>query len=573
MSTKVFIFLLISCSFAINKTYVFDIIFQGNSSVATIELETLLRNRKKSFFSTTEFKVNKLNLDIISIQSFYRSKGYLDVKIDYSYDNVDDNNVTIIFFILEGIQYEIRNISIMGNKSFNDKHILELLDIESIYYNPNYIRKKLLQLKNEYLKIGKINISINDQIEKENKYIDLKIDISEGQKFYIDNIVLSGLETVHRKLIDRELIFNIGEIYNIEKINKSKSYMFESRLFSSIEIFPYINSDSTITLDIRLRELQRRELEFEFGFNQLPSNQGDLPVSAINILGTMHRGNIFNSGIKLSFKTEYGFSYSNFNKFLRSYYELGLYAPWFIKTRIPFRFKVYSENILFNALTLGDQKLGIVTYIESYRSSNPYLSVGLITDFFQSNSSNRRTIYASYVKHNIDNFMQPNNGYYISVNPRLNGDFLGGAYDYLKNDFEFKIFKVLFGNIISATRCKIGHIHVLNSSKIPDFDKFFLGGSSSLRGWLSTSDYNGEVGGTSRVLFNTELRVPIYKIIGLEFFCDAGSLDAQYKNNNLDWNVGWGITVLSALGPARVDFAFKEGAGKSIIQFSLLNMF
>ena len=67
--TKVLIFLLISYSFAINKTYVFDIVFRGNSSIATTELEVLLRNKKKSFFSTTEFKINKLNLDIISIQS------------------------------------------------------------------------------------------------------------------------------------------------------------------------------------------------------------------------------------------------------------------------------------------------------------------------------------------------------------------------------------------------------------------------------------------------------------------------------------------------------------------------
>ena len=39
--------------------------------------------------STTEFKSNKLNLDLIDIQSFYKSQGFLDVKVDYVYDYID----------------------------------------------------------------------------------------------------------------------------------------------------------------------------------------------------------------------------------------------------------------------------------------------------------------------------------------------------------------------------------------------------------------------------------------------------------------------------------------------------
>ena len=32
-----------------------------------------------------------------------------------------------------------------------------------------------------------------------------------------------------------------------------------------------------------------REIEFEFGFSQLPSNQGDLPISAINTLANYEK--------------------------------------------------------------------------------------------------------------------------------------------------------------------------------------------------------------------------------------------------------------------------------------------
>ena len=124
-----------------------------------------------------------------------------------------------------------------------------------------------------------------------------------------------------------------------------------------------------------------------------------MPISAINVLGNIDRSNLFNSATKLSFRAEHGFSYSDDSKFLRGYYELGLYSPWFINIRIPFRVKIYSDNILFNTLELGDKRLGVIAYLENYRSSNPYLSSGLIAEFFQSNNSDNRTIYILYRKH------------------------------------------------------------------------------------------------------------------------------------------------------------------------------
>ena len=50
---------------SINKVYVFDVQFKGNSNIKSAELSDLLRFQSKTFFSTTEFKSSKLNLDLI----------------------------------------------------------------------------------------------------------------------------------------------------------------------------------------------------------------------------------------------------------------------------------------------------------------------------------------------------------------------------------------------------------------------------------------------------------------------------------------------------------------------------
>ena len=210
---KIFKFLLFTFFFTIffliEKTYVLDIEFRGNFNIQNNELKDLLRLKEKSFISTTEFKSNKLNLDLIAIKSLYKSRGYLDVKIDYLYQYLDKSNVSIEFIIIEGVRYKIRNISILGNKSFEDNYILESIELGSEYYNPLYIRNQLINLKNEYLRIGKINISINEEVVIENQFVDLYIYISEGNKFYVEDILISGLERINQKLVLRELILSI----------------------------------------------------------------------------------------------------------------------------------------------------------------------------------------------------------------------------------------------------------------------------------------------------------------------------------------------------------------------------
>ena len=83
-----FILILTAVSFSIDKTYVLDIVFSGNETIQDSELKDLLRLKGKTFLSTTEFKSNKLNLDLIALKSFYQSQGYLDVEIDYSYEAI-----------------------------------------------------------------------------------------------------------------------------------------------------------------------------------------------------------------------------------------------------------------------------------------------------------------------------------------------------------------------------------------------------------------------------------------------------------------------------------------------------
>ena len=67
----------------------------------------------------------------------------------------------------------------------------------------------------------------------------------------------------------------------------------------------------------------------------------------------------------------------------------------------------------------------------------------------------------------------------------MSGGILGGSKSFYKIDFGFNHYSVIVNNFIFAGRYKIGKIIGWHSSSLddPQFDLFYLGGSSSLRGW------------------------------------------------------------------------------------------
>ena len=106
--------------------------------------------------------------------------------------------------------------------------------------------------------------------------------------------------------------------------------------------------------------------------------------------------------------------------------------------------------------------------------------------------------------------------------------------------------------------------------EIPASERFFSGGDTSVRGFAldqlgsaSVLDQNGvSNGGNGLVVFNAELRVPIWKkkSLGGVVFVDCGNVFATIYDidlGQLRTSVGFGARWKSPVGPLRLDFAWK----------------
>jgi outer membrane protein insertion porin family len=120
----------------------------------------------------------------------------------------------------------------------------------------------------------------------------------------------------------------------------------------------------------------------------------------------------------------------------------------------------------------------------------------------------------------------------------------------------------LLAKFIGYTHAEGGYVRENSSGTLPPYEKFFLGGINSIRGFdyegihLTDSD-NNIIGGERYVQFNAELLHPLFTegFLGLVFY-DAGNVYGQDEHvdfTDLRRSYGFGIRWYSPIGPIRFE--------------------
>jgi outer membrane protein insertion porin family len=178
----------------------------------------------------------------------------------------------------------------------------------------------------------------------------------------------------------------------------------------------------------------------------------------------------------------------------------------------------------------------------------------------------------------------------------LAGGPLQGDAEYLKYEWEGSKYVPLWWRHVLTLHSQVGFIHALKSGGIPIFERYYLGGINSLRGFGSRSvgpvqtekdEATGavtqtEIGGDKQVLLNLEYLFPLIeeaKVRGL-FFFDTGNAweeDHPFLDTPLRRSTGAGIRWFSPMGPLRLEYGYvldpKPGENRSRWEFSIGGFF
>ena len=161
--------------------------------------------------------------------------------------------------------------------------------------------------------------------------------------------------------------------------------------------------------------------------------------------------------------------------------------------------------------------------------------------------------------------LDPRQGYVINAHMEKAGQFLRGTFEYTEFSGEVRGYVPLGSRLVWANRARSGTLAGPSDALIPFYKRYFVGGSSSVRGWgryqVSPLTPAGQpIGGRTMMEVSTEARFSVRGKLGGVLFVDGGNVWAgpwEVRMSELRWAVGPGFRYDTPIGPMRVDFGLQ----------------
>ena len=562
--------------FKATEYFVDKIIITGNKQFSTRKLKKQINLKEKTILRKQTFTRRLLELDRLNLESFYIKQGYLHCTVKDSFSIHSNNLVDVFFKINEGQMYILKDVIISGAESLSEKKILRLLDHKiNAPYNPIQIRNGIKNILNEYANIGRPFTTITDSLEINND-IRLHLIIHESEPFYINQVTIVNNKLVKEKPIRREIALQPGDLYSLKKIELSKRHIYETGLFASanIRLTDIDTVRNKVNLVVDVRELDMRYLGLDFGLGQDRGlREGREPYTSLEATGQWLNRNIGGRGSRLSLKTEGALNIDTESGLSqpRLSGEVTWIEPWLLGFRSSNSFTLRAETQIFDTKKNYYQtNYGGEIALIYQPERRLYLKTGVAPKVIESNSQSGYTkseevaITLDSRRDDRDNFLFPKSGTYLALSGKI--ALVGGKpADYYKLEPSFSQYFNILGPVVLAYRVKVGIMAPLRAGQpTPEYEKYFLGGSTSLRAWPDNKfepDHIDPGGYNFKGLTSVEVRFPLFWLFGGEVFVDGGNLagepDFSEFFKTYRWNYGFGLTLATPLGPIRIDYAIK----------------
>lgn len=571
---------------------------EGASAFPAKKLKKKLHNRRKKTFDR-----KKLAEDYDLLERFYKNRGFVDYKVEDSSVTVseDGSSVEIYAKIHEGRQARFGKTSFSGNTVVST----EVLD-GCLTYRPGKVFNQerfdfsIACVQEEFANKGYLKALIQPQttFNEETDRTDIEVQVTEGQLIYVEHVDVEGLRGTKPYVIRREITQKEKAPFSAAKIRRSQEKLMNLGFLDDvrIEVNPTPDPDKIDVL-FDITEGKPGMLTAGAGISSLDGVVGTLSLSHLNLFGRGWRTQLqwqFGSRVQ-----DYSLSWTT--RWLKDKpISLGFDA-FNTRRRRPFRDSrsAYTDRRKGGTVRLGP-RWGDDRYFANFAYTFQEISLADLDGRFLTELSEGTSVTSSlsseFAMDTRDNVWDPTRGGRQSVGYQLIGGVLGGDIDVYKvtlsNSWNFKLFDINDYPFVLSFSNRAGYTDRFGQTgEVPVFDRHFLGGPDTLRGY----DINGQVGplngGKIFDVFNAEFKFPLARehrrsIVNWAFFVDIGntwenfrSLDLRIGSPERQMKVGagFGIRFVTPAFPIRLDwgYGFNHGPGESLseIYFTLGNLF
>jgi outer membrane protein insertion porin family len=560
------------------KVKVGKVEFEGNTKLLKSELRGAMKDNKQhgiiSWISGKDvFKQSKISEDITSIKEKYREHGYMEATVGEP--RIEEMTRRTIFFkkkkmkkiiipVDPGYRYSVGEVKVEGNKILSAKGLRRLIRLKKGDVYSTKIREKCIEDIGEvYRDLGYLRSAIYpvEKLDPKRKLVNVTFNIVEGDVVYLDRLEFKGNTFTKDKVIRREMLLREGDRFSLSLFKDSLLRLNQLGLVEPVgepEIKPSPKDPDRMDVTLNVKELQRNNVQFSAGYSGYEGTFVALSYSTVNFLG---------AGEKLDLMVQNG-------KRIKSYL-VGFSEPYFLDYPISLGFNVYNRYIIYPYLF--DQKSKGVNFtiggrIKGYLRANltyayEYINIDADEDSYYyyyrggyAVSSITPMIYSS----TINSPLTPSRGSLYMVSSKFAGGFLGGEMTFIKPRFEWSFFHPLALNHVIGFHVEYQFIKVSGGSSIPIWEKFYLGGERSIRGYEIYSIRGDEnIGGEKSLVMNAEYIIPVAGPLYAIFFYDIGNAftrEQKISSGNMYTSAGleMRIFVPALRVPFRLIFAYNN---------------
>jgi outer membrane protein assembly complex protein YaeT len=579
-----------------------SVVIAGNAyfDEATLRERTFIRSASLLRFRSGRYSPRMLSRDVEAIRALYQTNGFRDVMVvpEVVENPLIHTDISVHIQITEGRQWLVTKLSIAGVNAEDETYLRDLLrSTESQPFSASNVAADRDSILTYFFNNGYPNATFawTQAPGTEEGFADLQFVIEPGERQYVRQVLVRGLENTDPALVASRILLKAGDPLSQSQISESQQKLYDLGIFAKVQtatqnpdgveaskyVILYVDEARKYSLNLGIGAEIARIGGGTTSLNAPAGAAGFAPrvsvgLSRINFLGlghtvslqtlasTQQRRALLNY-LAPQFKGNPNLALT-FSALFNDARDVRTFAArrWEGSVQLSQRFSralTGQMRVTFRRVTLDQNSLKITPVLVGLL--NRPVRVGLIGG----------TIF----RDRRDDPVDSHRGSYNSLDVALATSVLASQTSFTRLVVRNSTYHPLRRDIVLARSVQFGYIGRMGGlAEIPLVERFFAGGASSQRAFPDNQAGPRDpvtgfpIGGTALLFHSTELRFPLVgDNFGGVLFHDTGNVYSSVENlsfrvrqkNLQDFDymvhaIGAGIRYRTPLGPLRVDLAY-----------------
>jgi outer membrane protein insertion porin family len=619
------------------KIEVRKVSFIGNNHATDEDLRAVMGTQEGNWLgfltSAGTYREDAFERDTLLITAFYYDRGYVTAKVGKPQIEMsaDKRFLYLTIPIEEGEVYTIGQLDFKGELIRPREQLINALSVKSgDKFNRTKLGNDILAINDLYKNLGYayVNVSPETKIDQEKRIVDLVFDLQQGKKVFFERINIRGNSKTRDKVIRRELKIYEGELFSQRLLDYSKNRVQALGFFEKVEVSTSKgSSEERIVVNLEVTERPTGTFQVGAGFSSFENFIGQAQIAQNNLFG---RGTTLRLSAQLSS--------------LRQLFSVNYLDPYFLDTKLTFAFSAYNQLLYypnFNRTTRGGDLTWGYMFGDNVRLLGTYklewvqvgqnasgvqiagfgavqsIAGGTLANLYRRGWTSSVKLWLQYDSRNDRMF--PTNGMFHLFSVEVADQYVASEVDYVRLSAYARFYRPIVGPFVFRVNAESGFIFSRNPSGVPIYERYFLGGIQSIRGFrlfslgpriqIQNQLEPGaflipfSVGANWQLILNSEIEfliLPAVQIKGVVFFdmgngynvegkyCTSQTANATLPDvfnpcnkyptfQNLRYSVGFGFRWFSPIGPLRFEWGIplnkQVGEDNIVFEFTIGNFF